>query len=371
MITPTDEQTQMRAVVREFLAARCSHQQLLAQGRQPAGFDPAVWRRVAVELGLLGMAVPESYGGGGFSPAELIGVLVECGRALYPGPLFASTVLASTALLASGDEEACAAVLPALVDGALVATVAVAERQLLWADDQIATEAAGTGAERRLSGIKIAVVHGGVADVLLVAARTENGVSLLRVSADAPGLSVRRRPGIDVTRALADIRFDETPARIVGTEGDGWPMIERVRDQALAAVAAEAVGGMARLTELAIDHARTREQFGVPIGSFQAIKHRIADMVVAAQVAERSAEVLMWALDAGSQDFPIVAPTIFAHNADAYVTVAESALQVLGGMGFTAEHPAHLYVKRARASRALFGLPAAHRERIAPALLGS
>jgi alkylation response protein AidB-like acyl-CoA dehydrogenase len=371
VITPTAEQTQLRAAVRDFLAAHCSHQQLRAQLEQPGGFDGAAWRRAADELGLLGMAVPESYGGSGFSPAELIGVLVECGRALYPAPLFASTVLASTALLASGDEAACAALLPALVGGELVATVAVAERQLLWAADQIAANAFGAGLERRLSGTKIAVVHGGVADVLLVAARTENGVSLLHVRADAPGLNVRRRPRIDATRSLADVRFDETPARIVGAEGGGWPVVERVRDLALAAVAAEAVGGMSRLTELAVDHARTREQFGVPIGSFQAVKHRVADMVVAVEVAERSAEVLMWALDAGSHDFPIVAATLFAHNADAYVTVAESALQVLGGMGFTAEHPAHLYVKRARSSRALFGLPSVHRERIAPALLGS
>ena len=371
MITPTAEQTQLRAAVRDFLAAHCSHQQLLAQLEQPAGFDAATWRRAAGELGLLGIAVPESYGGSGFSPADLVGVLVECGRALYPGPLFASAVLASSALLASGDDAACAALLPPLVSGELVATVAVAERQLLWTPDQITARAVGAGQDRRLSGTKIAVVHGSVADVLLVAARTENGISLLQVRADAPGLDVRGRAAIDATRSLADIRFSETPARLVGADGGGWPAVERVRDLALAAMAAEAVGGMSRLTELAIDHARTREQFGVPIGSFQAVKHRVADMVVAVEVAERSAEVLMWALGDDQGDLPIVAASLFAHNADAYVTVAESALQVLGGMGFTAEHPAHLYVKRARGSRALFGLPAAHRERIAPALFGS
>jgi alkylation response protein AidB-like acyl-CoA dehydrogenase len=256
------------------------------------------------------------------------------------------------------------------VRGELIATVAVAEQSLLWAAGQVAVRATGTGPRRRLSGTKLAVVHGGVADILLVAARTENGVSLLQVRADAPGLSVRPRPGIDATRPLADVHLNDAPASIVGTEGDGWPVLERVRDLALAAVAAEAVGGMSRLTELAIDHAGTREQFGVPIGSFQAVKHRVADMVVAAEAAERSAEVLMWALGAGEQDFPVVAATLFAHNADDYVTVAESALQVLGGMGFTAEHPAHLYVKRARSSRALFGLPSAHRERIAPVVLG-
>jgi alkylation response protein AidB-like acyl-CoA dehydrogenase len=177
------------------------------------------------------------------------------------------------------------------------------------------------------------------------------------------------RTAIDVTRPLTDIRFDDALGRIVGLEGDGWRVVERARDTALAILAAEAVGGISLLTEIAAEHARTRKQFGVTIGTFQAVKHRVADMVVAAEIAERSAETLMWASDIDDEQWPIVAATMFAHNADAYVTVAESALQVLGGIGFTAEHPAHLYVKRARGSRALLGLPAEHRDRIADSLL--
>jgi alkylation response protein AidB-like acyl-CoA dehydrogenase len=371
MITPTDEQRQLRATVRAFLEATCSHEHLVAQTEQPDGFDRAAWRRAGGELGLPGIAVPESYGGSGSSPAELVWVLAECGRALWPAPLFSSVVLATTALLASGDDGACRELLPAMAAGERIGTLAVAERRLLWTPEQIRTTAAGTGRDRRVHGAKTAVVDAHVADDLLVAARTGEGVSLLRVPADAPGVSVTPRPGFDRTRRLADVVFDGAPGLVVGEEGAGWEVLERVRDTALAALAAEAVGGMARLTDLAVAHARTREQFGVPIGSFQAVKHRIADMVVAVDLGERSAETLVWGLEADDDQTPIVAAAMFAHNADAYVTVAESALQVLGGIGFTAEHPAHLYVKRARASRALLGMPAEHRERIAPAILGA
>jgi alkylation response protein AidB-like acyl-CoA dehydrogenase len=310
--------------------------------------------------------VPEEYGGGGFSPAELVWVLVEAGRALYPAPMFASAILAPTALLATGDEAACRDMLPAIMRGERVATVAVAEWRLLWTADSIRANASGIGAMRRVSGHKIAVVNGDVADEFLVAARTAAGVSIIRIAADAAGVSVTPRPSIDATRGLADVAFNDAEGLLVGVDGDGWPVIERTRDMALAALAAEAVGGMARLTELAADHARTRRQFGVPIGSFQAVKHRVADMVVAVEIGERSAETLAWALSAGENEFPVVAGTMFAHNADAYVAVAESALQVLGGIGFTEDFPAQLYVKRARVSRALLGLPAEHRDRMIP-----
>ncbi len=370
MITPTDEQRQLRTTVRDFLAATCSHGQLTAQLGQPEGFDRATWRRAASELGLPGVAVPESYGGSGLSPADLVWVLAECGRALYPGPFLPSAVLACTALLAGGDADACGELLPALAAGERVGAVAVAERQLGWSADRIRTTATGTGRVRRVHGTKIAVIGAQVADDLLVAARTGEGLSLLHVARTAPGVVVVPRPGIDTTRRVADVVFDDAPARVVGVEGAGWETVQRVRDVALAALAAEAVGGMARLTDLAAEHARTREQFGVPIGTFQAVKHRVADMVVAADLGERSAETLAWALAADDGQVPVVAAAVFAHNADAYVTVAESALQVLGGIGFTAEHPAHLYLKRARAARALLGMPAEHRERIAPAILG-
>lgn len=369
MITPTDEQRQLRATVRDFLAATCSYEQLLAQTAQPAGFDRAAWRRAAAELGLPGIAVPEQYGGSGFSPAELVWILVESGRALCPAPLFSSVVLATTALLASGDDDACRELLPGIVAGERTATVAVSERRPGWTPAGVAATATGTGRTRRLRGTKTAVVDAHTADDLLVAARTGERVSLLRVARTAPGVAITPRPGIDVTRRLCDVVLDDAPARLVGEEGAGRPTLERVRDTALAALAAEAVGGMARLTDLAAEHARTREQFGAPIGSFQAVKHRVADMVVAADLGERAAETLAWALGTDDGQFPLVAAALFAHNADAYVAVAESALQVLGGIGFTAEHPAHLYLKRARAGRALLGTPAEHRARIAPAIL--
>ncbi|WP_405530599.1 acyl-CoA/acyl-ACP dehydrogenase [Streptomyces canus] len=370
-LTFSEEQDELRKVVRSFLAKHSDEATVRRLAADPQGHDPVVWRRMAGELGLQGLAVPEEYGGSGFGYVDLGIVFEEAGRALLGGPYFASVALAAEALLRCADEQARHDFLPGIASGETVATLALTEDSGHWDEQGIGLTAVRdeTGAWR-LTGVKTYVPDGHLADLLLVAARTPSGVSLLAVeTADAPGLTRTSLPTLDQTRKQARVEFTDTPARLLGPEGAAWPALKRTLATAAVLLSAEQVGGAAAALDAAVEYAKIREQYGRPIGSFQGIKHKCADMLMEIESARSAAYGGLWALDAGDEtEIAIAAALAQAFCSEAFTKVAADNIQVHGGIGFTWEHPAHLYFKRAKSSEALLGTPSYHRELLAARL---
>jgi alkylation response protein AidB-like acyl-CoA dehydrogenase len=355
----TEERAELRGVVRAFLARHCTEEDVRRLMATRDGFDTARWARMGAELGLQGLAIPDRYGGAGFGYGELGVVFEEFGRALVCAPYFATVALAAEALLRADDETAAKDYLPGIAAGETVATLAMAE------DTTSARYADGW----RLTGEQTCVPDGRAADLVLVVARTDAGAGLFAVDAPAAGLSREALPTIDQTRKQARLRFDDVPARLVGEDGAASAILARTLDTAAVLLAAEQLGGAARALELAADYAKIREQYGRLIGSFQAVKHRLADMLVDVECARSAVHDGLRALMDDAPDLPVVAATAKAFCSEAYTRVSAGAIQVHGGIGFTWEHPAHLYFKRAKSSEILLGSPAWHRHRLA-GLLG-
>ncbi|WP_328430688.1 acyl-CoA dehydrogenase family protein [Streptomyces sp. NBC_00443] len=370
-LTFSQEQDELRKVVRSFLAKYSDEQAVRRLAADPEGHDVFIWRRMSGELGLQGLAVPEEYGGSGFGYVELGIVFEEAGRALLCGPYFATVALAAEALLRCDDESARHDLLPGIASGETVATLALTEDGGRWDEPGIRLTASGdTTTGWRLTGTKTYVPDGHLADLLLVAARTPVGISLFAVdAADARGLTRIPLPTLDQTRKQARLEFTDTPARLLGTEGTAWPALERTLATASVLLAAEQVGGAAAALDAAVDYARIRVQYGRPIGSFQGIKHKCADMLTEIESARSAAYGGLWALDAGDDmEIAAAAPLAQAFCSEAFTRVAGDNIQVHGGIGFTWEHPAHLYFKRAKSSEALLGSPSYHRELLAARL---
>lgn len=346
----TEDQEELRSAVRAVLTRH---------GGQ------AAWAPLAGQIGVAGLAVPEEYGGAGCGALETHAVLTELGAALSPVPFLGSAVLATGALLASGDREACARLLPELADGAAIAALAWAEHGS-W--DPAATRAEATsgptGDGWRISGTKEHVLDGATADVLLVTARTGSGVSLFEV--DPQGAGTRREPSVpmDQTRALARLDLDRAEARPVGTPGDGERVLRQVLDLACTALAAEQVGAAQRCLDLTVGYASERVQFGRPIGSFQAVKHRLADAYVQVESARSAALGAAFSAARGSPDLTRHAAVAKSACSEAFSSVAAETVQLHGGIGITWEHDAHRFFKRAHGSAQLFGTPAWHRARL-------
>jgi alkylation response protein AidB-like acyl-CoA dehydrogenase len=366
----TDEQLELRAAVRGFLGRKSSADSVRRLMATDAGYDPAVWRQLSDQLGLPGLAVPEEYQGAGFGYLELGIVFEEMGRALLCAPYLSSVALAAEALLRCADEAARKDLLPGLATGQRIGTLALLEQPGRWDEASVQTRARRSGARRSgagwvLDGGKRHVPDGHVADLILVGARTPAGVGLFAVDGDAPGLTRVSVPTLDQTRKQAHLDFAGTPARLIGDEGDGGRVLRRVLDTAAILLAAEQAGGASRVVEMAAGYAGMRVQFGRPIGSFQAIKHLCADMLTEAEAARSAAYHGLWALAADHEDVPLAASLAKVYCSAAYSKLAGDAIQVHGGIGFTWEHPAHLYFKRAKSSEVLFGTPAYHRDRLA------
>ncbi|MFF3335272.1 acyl-CoA dehydrogenase family protein [Streptomyces sp. NPDC002888] len=368
-LTFSEEQDELRKVVRSFLAKHSGETDVRRLAADPRGHDPVVWHRMAGELGLQALAVPEEYGGSGFGYVDLGIVFEEAGRALLCGPYLATVALAAEALLRCDDEQARRDLLPGIASGETVATLALTEDSGRWDAPGIRLAAHEQGGGWRLTGAKTYVPDGHLADLLLVAARTPSGISLLAVDADAPGLVRTPLPTLDQTRKQARVEFTDTPARLLGTEGTAWPALERTLATASVLLAAEQAGGAAAALDAAVDYARIRVQYGRPIGSFQGIKHKCADMLVEIESARSAAYAGLWALDAGDDtEIAVAAALAQAFCSEAFTKVACDAIQVHGGIGFTWEHPAHLYFKRAKSSEVLLGTPSYHRELLATRL---
>jgi alkylation response protein AidB-like acyl-CoA dehydrogenase len=361
----SQEHDELRQVVREFLRQRSPSGAVRRLMEAGQGRDDEVWAMLAGQLGLSGIAVPVRYGGAGYGPVELAIVVEEMGRALLVAPYFSTVVLAGQALAASGDEDAMARWLPGIADGSLTAALAIAEESGSWDLADITTAAAPAEDGWTISGGKLYVVDGHTADLLLVVARTPDGHGLFAVEGDAPGVERARLDALDLTRPLASITLLDARAVRVGVGRDiaGW--LSEVTDLALAALAAEQLGGAARCLELSVEHAKVREQFGRPIGSFQAIKHKCATVFLGVESGRSAVAEATAALAGREPDASLAAALAYIHCSAAFTHAAKECIQIHGGIGYTWEHDAHLYLRRAKSSELFLGPPARQRARLA------
>jgi alkylation response protein AidB-like acyl-CoA dehydrogenase len=363
-----EDQVALQGVLREFLADRSPEAAVRAQLEDAAGYDRGLWDLMAGQLGVCGMAIPEEHGGAGFSFLELGLVLEELGRSLTVSPFFASCVMAAQLLLALDDESARKDFLPGIAAGSLIASVALAEDSGSWRPDDVTTRAEGGEDGWRLTGHKSYVLDGAVAGLLLVIARTDDGPAVFAVDATADGAGgLAREPlaTMDQTRKQARVTFDGTPARLLGTVAGAREAIAMMLDRSAIALAADALGGTGKVLEMSVEYAKIREQFGRPIGSFQAIKHKCASMLVDLESSRSAVYYALWAVSAGDPDERTVAPLTKAYCVDTYLHAAGENIQIHGGIGFTWEHPAHLYLKRAKSSQVLLGDSDFHRQQLA------
>lgn len=366
-LTLNDEQQELRRTVRSFLERKSPEPVVRQVMASATGWDAELWQGMA-DQGLLGLAVPEALGGGGYGYTDLAVVAEETGRVLAPVPLLASIGLGAEILLRSGDRNAQEEWLPRIACGEIVTTLALLEDQHDWSATGVHATATRDGDGWVIDGAKRFVLAGDFAHLILVAARTDAGISVFAVDAGAPGVARRPLETLDQTRRLSDVTFTGAAARLVGDDGGGWPVVEAALRAATVLLAAEQVGGASRVLEMAVDYAKTRIQFGRPIGSFQAIKHTCADMLAGVETARATASYAAWALDAGDADLAVAVGVAKAKCSQTFVTVANDNVQIHGGIGFTWEHPAHLYVKRARSTDVLFGTSADHRRALADRL---
>ena len=361
----SEEQEELRKVVRDFLNAKSSEATVRELMETDSGYDAAVWSQMGEQMGLQGLIIPEEFGGSGYSYVELIVVLEEMGRRLLCAPYFATVALAANTLLHSGDDAAKAEYLPGIASGETIATLAFTEANGKWDESGITLEASGSGSDYSLTGEKMYVLDGTIANLILVAAKTAGGVSLFAVQGDASGLTREGLSTMDQTRKQARLTFDATPAKLIGTEGGGWAVLSQVLDLAAVALAAEQVGGAQECLEMAVQYAKDRVQFGRPIGSFQAIKHKCADMLLEVESAKSAAYYAGWCASELNDELPSVASLAKSYCSEAYFHTTAENIQIHGGIGFTWEHPAHLYFKRAKSSELFLGDPTYHRELLA------
>ncbi|MFG3718949.1 acyl-CoA dehydrogenase family protein [Streptomyces massasporeus] len=389
----TDEQDEIRRTLRELLGKRCRPEELRAAVDTPAGHDPALWTTLAEQLGLPGLALPETYGGVGCTATELALACEETGRTLAPTPLLATAVLAAPLLLALGTDAQRAELLPRIASGGLTAALAVPgpalatalaltghDRHGAWAGGG---RAGGVQARRAEDGWQLygqvdQVLDGHSARLLLVAAHTggfaRSRVLLFLVRGDATGLTRARQTALDATRPQGRIQLRYSPAELLGDETvDTLPALARLGDTAAACLAAEAVGAAGRVLERTVEYVGQREQFGRPVGSFQAVKHRLADAYVQVQAARSAAYYAAWAAATEATDRAMATATAAAREEtagareetvgalalaqalEALRRAAAEGIQLHGGIGFTWEHEAHLYFKRAAGDELLFG----------------
>jgi alkylation response protein AidB-like acyl-CoA dehydrogenase len=331
------------------------------------GYDPEIWRQLSDQLALPGIHIPEQYGGAGFGMVELCIVTEEMGRALLCAPYFSTAVLATNAILNAGTEAQQSSLLPDLASGTRLAALAVTEPSGQWDSQSIELVATPVAEGFLLDGAKSYVVDGHVADLLIVAGRVagtvgRDGLALFTVSADAAGVARSLLPSMDPTRKLARIDFDSVQAQRLGDGEDDATALDRTLDQAAIALANEMVGGAQALFDSAVDYAKLRVQFGRTIGSFQAIKHKCADMLLELELAKSAAYYAAQAAATDDPEWPALACLAKAAASETYLHIAAETIQIHGGIGFTWENDTHLWFKRAKSSEVFLGEPHYHRE---------
>ena len=371
--TFNEEQEELRSIATSFLEDNSAPEQVRQAMESELGYDLQLWKQIGAELGWTSVIIPEEYGGLGLSYVELIALMEVMGSALLCAPFFSSVCLGGNALLVGGTEEQKQQHLPGIAEGDTRATLATTEASGRWDAAGIAATARKDGGDYLLDGKKTFVLDGHCADLLVVAARREGtsgeeGISLFVVPANSPGVERRALPTMDQGRRQAEIALSgvRVPAgALMGDEGQGWAPLEKTLALAAVALSAEQVGGAQKCLDMAVEYAKERVQFGRPIGSFQAIKHKCANMMVEVESA-RSASYYAGCVAAEDGDeLPVVASLAKAYCSDAYFRCAADSLQIHGGVGFTWEYEVHFYLKRAKSTETLLGDAAYHRELVA------
>ncbi len=366
----SEEQEELRRTVRQFLEAKSPSPEVRRLMETAEGYDPAVWKQMGQELGLQGLHIPEEYGGQGFTFVELGIVLEEMGRVLLCAPYYSTVVLAANAIINAGTDAQKQALLPSIAAGESIAALAFTEPSGKWDASGITMEATASGDGYTLNGTKMFVIDGHTADQIVVVARLagtsgEDGISFFTVSGDADGLTRTALSTMDMTRKQAKLEFANVQAQALGEPGKGWAALSKTLDQAAVGLANEMVGGAQLVLDMSVEYAKVRVQFGRPIGSFQAIKHKCADMLLEVESSKSAAYYAAWAAAEDNDELPVVASLAKAYCSDAYFHCAAENIQIHGGIGFTWEHDAHLYFKRAKSSEILLGDATYHRELLA------
>jgi alkylation response protein AidB-like acyl-CoA dehydrogenase len=369
----SDEQEEFRNTLRRFFEEKAPSTEVRRLMETSEGYDLAVWKQMSEELGLQGIQLPEEYGGQGFGFLELGIVLEEMGRVLFPSPFYATVCLAANAILNAGSEAQKQALLPGIAAGETLATLALCEDSGRFDAAGITLEAVPDGGGYRLDGHKSFVIDGQVADCLVVAARLAgsagtDGITLVTVRSDDSGVAATPLETMDEIRKQARIEFSGARAEILGDVGTGWPPLAKTLDQAVIMLAAEMLGASQMCLEMAVEYAKVRMQFARPIGSFQAIKHKAAEVLLEIELAKSAGYYSWWVADEREEELAEAASLAKSVCADTFLLAASEGIQIHGGVGFTWEHDAHLYLKRAKGSEILFGDATAHRARLATQL---
>jgi alkylation response protein AidB-like acyl-CoA dehydrogenase len=359
------ERTALREGLRRLLANKAGEADLRRTMATPSGSDPALWQAMA-EMGIIGLLVDPDHGGAGLGIVEVEAVMEDAGAVLLAGPLLASGVIAASLLSQSTDAAAKTRLLPGIASGKRIATVAITGDRGLWTPDDIAVEARPAASGWVLHGSASYVLCANVADLLLVVARTGTGIGVFEVAPTAAGVAIAALQGWDRSIRLSRISFTDVQA--LPLAGLDCAAVARMLDLARVALAGEQAGACRRIFDITIDYLRTRVQFGRPIGGFQALKHMAADLLIEVESATSAARAAARALDSGAPDADSLVSLAAFACADAFQQVAAASIQMHGGIAFTWEHPAHLYLRRARADAQLFGASPHHRDRYVSAL---
>jgi alkylation response protein AidB-like acyl-CoA dehydrogenase len=368
----SEEQEMLRSSARDFLTKEAPMTYVRKMMEDERGFTADLWRKMA-ELGWMGLILPEAYGGAGLDFVDMVVVLEEMGRVVLPGPFFSTVILAGVAIAEGGSPKQKETYLPKIADGSLKATLASMEPSGRWDADGIQLVAKPDGGGYVLDGTKLFVPDANVADLFVVAGRTPGskgaeGVSLFLVDAKTPGVAVTMLKTMDQTRKLGEVVFKNVKVggdALLGPAGGGWKLLERVADRAKVGLSAEMCGGAQRVLEMSVEYAKVREQFGKPIGSFQAIQHKCANMLVEVESSKSITYYAAWAVANDVAEAPLAAAMAKAYTSDAYRHTAGDGIQIHGGIGFTWEHDMHIFFKRAKSSEVSFGDATWNREIVA------
>ena len=367
-----DEQELLRSTARKFFENECGSDTVRRLMETPEGISPDLWTKLA-EQGWLGLVYPEAYDGMGLGLVDLVVLMEEMGRAVVPGPYFSAVLLGGLAILEAGGEAQKKEWLPKIAAGDRRVALAWMEPSAQLGPAGVTLTAVEKGGKYTLSGTKLFVHDAHTADALVVAARTRpgagaDGVSLFLLPKGTKGLEVTLLPTMDQTRKLCEVALSDVtvgPDALLGAAGAGWAPLARVLDRATVALCAEMCGGAQKVLDMTVEYAKIRQAFGRPIGSYQGVKHRAADMLVDVENSKSITYYAAWALDENAAEAPLAVSMAKAYVSDAYRRVAAAGIQLHGGIGFTWEHDLHLYFKRAKGSEFTFGDATHHRERVA------
>jgi alkylation response protein AidB-like acyl-CoA dehydrogenase len=367
-----EEQELLRSTARKFFENECGSDTVRRLMETPEGISPDLWTKLA-EQGWLGLVYPEAYDGMGLGLVDLVVLMEEMGRAVVPGPYFSAVLLGGLAIAEAGSEAQKKEWLPKIAAGDRRVALAWMEPSAQLGPAGVTLTAVEKGGQYTLSGTKLFVHDAHTADALVVAARTRpgagaDGVSLFLLPKRTRGLEVTLLPTMDQTRKLCEVALSDVtigPDALLGAAGAGWAPLARVLDRATVALCAEMCGGAQKVLDMTVEYAKIRQAFGRPIGSYQGVKHRAADMLVDVENSKSITYYAAWALDEGAAEAPLAVSMAKAYVSDAYRRVAAAGIQLHGGIGFTWEHDLHLYFKRAKGSEFTFGDATHHRERVA------